>query len=184
MRYVPRLHMRYVLIAVCVLALGAFALAGFVYWRYTELFPEPSREVVQLTPEKRVLLERLRKETKFQAYSFPPLGYAGAETPEDRERATAAVDRVIDTVLAQPDGPVAARTVSRPIGNAMRRVFWLATEDRGRTADYLLEIWYILGFKGATGQFAHGDAYRKPPGYSEPLPPGWTAPDQPRPINP
>lgn len=58
----------------------------------------------------------------------------------------------------------------------------LATEDRDRTGDYLLEVWYILGFKGATGRFATGVAYSRLSGYSEPLPPGWTAPDQPRPI--
>lgn len=172
--------MRYVLILVCSLALGALSFAGYAYWKYIQLFPEPSSEVVQLTPEKRVLLEKLRKETKFQPHRFPPLGYTGAESSEDAARATAAVDRVIDAVLAQSNGPVAARTVSRLIGNAMRRVFWLATEDRDRTADYLLEIWYILGFKGATGQFAHGAAYPRPAGYAEPLPPGWTAPDQPR----
>jgi hypothetical protein len=174
--------MRYVLILFCALALGALSFAGYVYWKYAQLFPEPSREVVQLTPEKRALLERLRKETKFRAHDLSPRSYTGAETPQDAARATEAVDRVIDAVLAQPNGPVAARAVSRLIGNAMRRVFWLATEDRDRTADYLLEIWYILGFKGATGQFAHGSAYRRPEGYSEPLPPGWTSPDQPRDI--
>ncbi|WP_198164338.1 DUF4844 domain-containing protein [Bradyrhizobium jicamae] len=172
------------MILICVLALGAFGFAGFIYWKYCQLFPEPSNETVQLTLEKRATLERLRKEAKFQAHDFSPLGYTGAETPEDKARATSAVNGVIDAVLAQPDGPVQARTVSSLIGKAMRQVFWLATEDRNRTADYLLEIWYILGFKLATGQFAYGAAYRKPAGYSEPLPPGWTAPDQPRPINP
>jgi hypothetical protein len=175
--------MRYLLILTCALALGAFAVVGVVYWKYTQLFPEPSNEVVQLTSEKRTILERLRKETKFRAHDLPPLGYTGAETPEDATRATNAVNGVIDAILAQPDGPVAARKVSRLIGNAMRRVFWLATEDRDRTAGYLLEIWYILGFKLATGQFAHGAAFPRPAGYAEPLPPGWVAPDQPRPLN-
>jgi hypothetical protein len=170
--------MRYVLILVSVLGLGAFA--GVVYWKYTQLFPEPSNEVVQLTPAKRALLESLRKETKFQAHDFPPLGYTGAETPEDGVRATAAVNGTIDAVLAQPDGPVAAKAVSSLIGKAMKQTSSLATEDRDRTMGYLLEIWYILGFKLATGQFAHGAAYPSPAGYSEPLPPGWTAPDQPR----
>jgi hypothetical protein len=58
----------------------------------------------------------------------------------------------------------------------------LETEDRDRAQGYLLEIWYIVGFKGATGRFAYGSAYQKPEGYGEPLPPGWTAPDHPRPI--
>jgi hypothetical protein len=175
--------MRYLLFFASVLAVVAFTFAGVLYWRYLQLFPEPSREVVQLTPEKRTHLQRLRKETKFEAHSLPPYGYTGGETPEDRERATAAVNGVIDAVLARSDGPVEARTVSSQIGKGMRQVFWLATEDRDRTAEYMVEIWYILGFKLATGQFAYGSAHRNPDGYGEPLPPGWIAPDKPRPIN-
>ncbi|WP_143278679.1 DUF4844 domain-containing protein [Bradyrhizobium sp. Y36] len=163
----------------CVIAFG-----GFLYWKYSQLFPAPSSEVVQLTPEKRSVLERLRAEAKFQPHQFPPLGYTGAETPEDRVRATGAVDDVIDAVLAQPDGPVHARDVSRLIGKGMKQVFWLATEDRDRTAGYLVEVWYILGFKGPTGQFVSGSGFPKADGYSEPLPPGWIAPDRPRPIAP
>ena len=174
--------MRYLLILLAVLLLGLFALADVTYWKYAQLFPEPSNEVVQLTPEKRAFLERLRKENKFGPHRLSPLGYTGAETPEDRARATDAVNGVIDAVLAQPDGPIAGRTVSDLIRKAIWRTFWLATDDRDRTGDYLLEIWYILGFKLATGQFAYGSAYHKPAGYAEPLPPGWTAPDQPRTI--
>lgn len=146
------------------------------------MFPTPSTEVVQLTPEKRALLQRLRAETKFQPQSFPPFGYTGAETPEDRVQGTAAVNGVIDAVLAQPDGPVHAPAVSSLIGKGLEEVDLLATEDRDRTQGYMLEIWYILGFKGATGHFAYGAAFRKPEGYGEPLPPGWSAPDKPRPI--
>ncbi|WP_157460994.1 MULTISPECIES: hypothetical protein [Bradyrhizobium] len=69
----------------CVIVFG-----GFLYWKYSQLFPAPSNEVVQLTPEKRSVLERLRAEAKFQPHQFPPLGYTGAETPEDRARATGA----------------------------------------------------------------------------------------------
>ena len=65
----------------------------------------------------------------------------------------------------------------------MKQVFWLATEYRDRTAEYMVEIRYILGFKLATGRFAYGSAHRNPDGYGEPLPPGWSAPDKPRPIN-
>lgn len=176
--------MKYLLLFIGALVICVLAFAGMLYWKYAQLFPEPSNEVVQLTPEKRAVLERLRKETKFQPHSFPPLGYTGAETPEDRARATEAVNGVIDAVLAQPDGPVQAPAVARLIGKAMRRVFWLATEDRDRTGGYLLEVWYILGFKGATGQFVPRAPNSKTGGYSEPLPPGWTAADQPRPIDP
>ncbi|MBR1088324.1 hypothetical protein JQ621_12705 [Bradyrhizobium manausense] len=176
--------MKYLLLFAGALAICVLAFAGVLYWKYAQLFPEPSTEVVQLTPEKRALLERLRRETKFQPHHFPPLGYTGAETPEDRTRATDAVNGVIDAVLAQPDGPVQAREVSRLIGKGMSQVSWLATEDRDRTGGYLVEVWYILGFKGATGQFASGVSYARAGGYSEPLPPGWTAADQPRPIDP
>jgi hypothetical protein len=176
--------MKYLLIFVCALAVCVLVFAGFVYWKYSQLFPEPSNEVVQLTPEKRAVLQLLRKEAKFGPHRFPPLGYTGAETPEDRARAIEAVDGVIDAVLAHPNGPVHARTVSGLIGKGMSRVFSLATEDRERTGEYLVEVWYILGFRGATGQFASGAPSSRHGAYSEPLPPGWTAPDQPRPIGP
>ena len=65
----------------------------------------------------------------------------------------------------------------------MRDVAMLETKDRDRTQGYMLEIWYILGFKGPTGHFGYGSAYRKPDGYGEPLPPGWLAPDMPRRID-
>jgi len=64
----------------------------------------------------------------------------------------------------------------------MGEVDLLATEDRERTQEYMVEIWYSLGFKDATGVYAYGGAFRTPDGYGEPLPPGWTAPDEPRPI--
>jgi hypothetical protein len=174
---------RLLLIVVSVLGLGTIAFLGVRFWQYSQMWPEASTEIVQLTPEKRILLQRLRAETKFQPHNYPPLGYTGAETPQDQARATAAVNAVIDVVLARSDGPIPAKAVSDLIGNAMRQVDLLATEDRDRRADYLIEIWYMLGFKGATGHFAYGAAYPKLVGYGEPLPPGWIAPDKPRPIN-
>ena len=89
---------------------------------------------------------------------------------------------VIDAVLAQPNGPIQAKVVSDLIGHGMKAVNELDTEDRDRTGWYLIEVWYLLGFKGATGRFAYGSAYPIPHGYGEPLPPGWDAPDKPRPI--
>lgn len=88
----------------------------------------------------------------------------------------------IDAVLAQPDGPLSAKIVSSQIGKGMREVNTLATEDRERTQKYMVEVWHLLGFKGVTGRFAYGSAYPLPKGYGEPLPPGWAAPDRPRPI--
>ncbi|WP_293474129.1 DUF4844 domain-containing protein [Phenylobacterium sp.] len=149
---------------------------------FSGLFPTPSTEVVAFTAEKRQLLRRLRGEAKFGPHDYPPLGYTGAETPEDRVRATAAVDRVIDAVLAEQGSTLRGEVVSREIGGALRSVRGLATEDRDRTADYLLEVWYILGFKGPTGRLSHGAGFVRAPGYAEPLPPGWTAPEKPRPI--
>ncbi|MBI1196586.1 MAG: DUF4844 domain-containing protein [Phenylobacterium sp.] len=167
------------LLVVLVLGLGVAGWLGFAHWR---ALPRASTEVAELTPQKRVMLERLRAEKKFQPHDYPPLGYTGAESEEDRIKATAAVNNVIDNLLALPDGPIQARVVSRDIGRGMKKVGWLATEDRDRTGDYMIEVWYILGFRGATGRFAHGSWYKKPEGYGEPLPPGWSAPDKPRPI--
>jgi hypothetical protein len=151
-------------------------------WQVSQLFPEVSREIVHLTSEKRALLERLKAENKFLPHAFPPLGYTGPPTLDDRNRASAAVDGLIAGVLAFSDGPVPAKAVSDLISAAMKAVRLLDTEDRDRTAGYMLEVWYILGFKGATGRFVYGAWFKKPKGYGEPLPVGWIAPDQPRSI--
>jgi hypothetical protein len=174
--------MRLLVVAISVLGLAAFAFLGVRFWQYSRLWPKPSAEVVQLTPEKSLLLQRLRAETKFQPNDYPPLGYTGAEAREDEARATAAVNQVIDAILAQASESLRAEVLIALIEKAMREVATLATEDRDRTQGYLLEIWYILGFKGPTGLFAYGSAYPKPDGFGEPLPPGWIAPDKPRPI--
>jgi hypothetical protein len=169
-------------IAAVVLAIAFVGFVSLLMWQYSRLWPAPSSEVVQLTPEKRAVLSQLKAEEKFQPDNYPPIGYVGAATPEDRARGTAAVNDVIDAVLANVNGPMKAKAVSPLLAKAMRGVNLLDTEDRDRTQGYLLEIWYILGFKGATGRFAYGAGFPKPPGYGEPLPPGWTAPDKPRAI--
>lgn len=165
-----------------VLALLLIGFGGVVVWRYSGLWPGGSAEIVQLTPARAEALRRLRTESKFGPNDFPPLGYTGIATPEDGAAASAAVNDVIDRVLASPGGRVEARAVSASFGSAMNRVSMLETEDRDRTWGYLLEIWYRLGFRGATGRAFYGSAFQPPPGYAEPLPPGWTAPDRPRPI--
>ena len=63
--------MRPFLIALSVLVLGVLGYAGFLYWHYTQLFPAASTEVVELTPDKRAVLERLRAETKFEREDYP-----------------------------------------------------------------------------------------------------------------
>ncbi|MEP7006062.1 MAG: DUF4844 domain-containing protein [Sphingomonas bacterium] len=145
-------------------------------------FSAVSTETVRRTPATGARLRSLRAERKFQPNDYPPLGYVGAETPEDEKIAVAAVDKVITNILAQHDASIDAKKVSALIGEGMQQVDQLATEDRDRTAGYMIEIWYILGFKGSTGRFAYGSAYPRPPGYAEPLPPGWASPDHPRSI--
>lgn len=145
-------------------------------------FPSPSAEIVQLTPENRALLHRLRAEIKFQAHDWPPFGYTGATKAEDHAQATAAINKLIDAVLARSDEPLSGSAISALIGSAIWDVDTLETEDRDRAYDYMLEVWYVLGFKGPTGHFDAGSAYPIPPGYSEPLPAGWLAPDKPRRI--
>lgn len=164
-----------VLVVVAVIAFGAY--------RNYRLFPAASTETVQLTPEKRASLQQLRAERKFQPHNYPPLGYTGAETPAEELRAATAVNRTIDAVLAHSDGPIRAKDVAALLSNGLSDLALLATEDRDRAQGYLIEIWYLLGFKDATGRFAYGSAYRIPHGYGEPLPPGWTAPDKPRSMN-
>ncbi|MET4701410.1 hypothetical protein ABIE65_004457 [Constrictibacter sp. MBR-5] len=153
-----------------------------IYWRQSRLFPSPSQEIVQLNPEKRQVLMRLKGERKFEPHAYPPLGYTGTATPEDGLAARAAVNDVIESILSQNDGPIAAKTVSGLIGQNMKRVRRLETEDRYRTIEYTIEIWHILGFRGATGQFAHGGPPPQPNGFGEPLPPGSKSPTEPRPI--
>ncbi len=164
------------LIGVTAMFIVVAVTAGYVYWRYSQLFPEPSTEIVTLTPEKRETLQRLRAERKFR----PDDMYTGVEPPAEEERPISAVNGVIDEVLSKPDGPIKAELVSDLIGSSMRKVTLLATEDRDRTGDYMREIWYIFGFKGATGRFAYGSSYGFPEGYGEPQPRGWKSPDKPR----
>jgi hypothetical protein len=159
-------------------SIGAFGALG----QRPALFAPVSVETVRLTAVATERLRSLKAEHKFQPNNYPPLGYTGVETPEDEKVAVAAVDKVIDGILARREAPITAATVSALIGEGMRQVDQLATEDRDRTAGYMIEIWYILGLRGSTGRFAYGSAYPRPPGYDEPLPPGWASPDRPRPI--
>ena len=135
-----------------------------------------------LTPGKREVLLHLRQEAKFGPNDYPPLGYAGIPSLQDKAVAVEAVDSVVDGVIARPNGPLPAKLVIKLISKGMKKARLLDTEDGDRAQGYMLEIWYDLGFKGATGLFVYGSAFRAPPGYGEPLPPGWATPDRPRPI--
>jgi hypothetical protein len=92
--------LRLLFIAASVLGLAAFIFLGVRFWQYSRLWPESSTELVQLTPEKRLLLQRLMAEKKFQPNDYPPLGYTGVVTREDEARAAATVNQVIEAVLA------------------------------------------------------------------------------------
>lgn len=151
-------------------------------WMNTHSSPPLSQESVEITPEKRQALERLRHEDKFKPHDYPPLGYTGIATPEEGLIAQSAVNDIIEKILLSGDQPVYSKSVSDLIDNGMKRVWILETEDRDRAADYMIEIWYLLGFKGATGQFSYGSAFPRPDGYAEPLPPGWKSPTEPREI--
>lgn len=168
------------ILVVSVLILGTCTSFGF--WWHSRQFPQASIEVTELTPNKRVELERLREEHKFQPEDFPPFFYTGAETPEDEAIAVSAVNGVIDEIVSRPDGPLPARIVIEKMKVRTAKTRHLATEDRDRTQQYMVEIWYLLGFRGSTGMFAYGSSLRPPPGYGEPLPPGWASPTQRREI--
>jgi hypothetical protein len=151
-----------------------------VGWLRPDWASASSLETVQLDPEKRRALVGLRDEEKFEPHDYPPFGYVGIVTPEHGQIARAAVNGAIESLLSRDDGPVDAQTVSDVIGAGMEQVEMLDTEDRDRTVEYMLEIWYLLGFKGPTGQFEFGAGFVRPEGYGEPLPPGWTSPTSPR----
>lgn len=155
---------------------------GCATWQHKPSLATASAEVSSLTPDRRGSLERLRDERKFQPYDFPSREYTGAESPEDEAVATRAVNSVIETILARQNGTLPAGAVSKLIDRQMRTVRLLATEDRERTQDYMLEIWYLIGFRSPTGLFAYGQSFEIPQGHGEPLPPGWKSPTEPRPI--
>lgn len=167
--------MRIAVIVIIALIAGVVGLGAF---RMTDSNQTTSDEVVYLTAEKRDLLKRLRSEKKFAADDM----YTGMATPEDEVIANAAVHALIDGVLVMPNDKVSAKATSGLIGKGIKSLAWLETADRDRAYDYFREVWYIIGFKGAIGHFDYGSYYTLPEGYGEPLPPGWTAPDQPRRI--
>lgn len=167
--------MVYVIVLVVLLSLVS---AGI--WKYAISSSATSRETVILDDRRRNVLVTLMDEKKFEPHDYAPLGYTGAATLEEGDIARSAVNSVIKSIIARENGPITARTVSSLIGQGMKRVSQLETEDRERTAGYMIEIWYLLGFKGPIGRFAYGSAFQRPNGYAEPLPPGWKSPTEPR----
>lgn len=139
-------------------------------------------ETVATPPAVWARLADLRGEPKFVPHEYPPLGYTGADTPEDLEPLTEIVDQAIVEVLGLQAATLSASAVRPVLHRADDSVDLFATEDRDRVWGYLIEIWYILGFHVSLFGAEYGSYFQIPEGYGEPLPPGWTAPDRPRPI--
>lgn len=174
--------MRTWLVAAGCLIVFAVAGVGWAILRLDSAYPAVTEERVTVTPENRCLLVQLRQEAKFEPHDFPPLGYAGPATPEDAMIMNRAVNGFLDAILAVRGSELAGRDVSSKMKRPIDSVFWLETADRNRVYEYLLEAWYILGFRGATGHFfartnAEGRASSE---FVETLPPGWRSPTEPR----
>ena len=151
------------------------AAAGGVVWRLWKPKAEPLyEERILLGAEVRARLQALRDEDKFHSDDT----YPGPKGPKNRATLSGWVNGVIDDILAEADGPLEASDVAGRLGIAIGAASKRPAADQDRLHGYLIEIWYILGYRSATGYFpASEDA---PEGWAEPLPPGWTAPDRPR----
>jgi len=163
--------------------LAAVVLVGFAaggaLWRLWRPRPVPLyEEQAVLGGEVRARLQALRDEAKFHPDATLDPPYAGPRGPRNRASLSAFVDGVLDDLLAEPDGPREASDVAGRLGLAIAAAARRPAADAARLHGYLIEIWYILGYRSATGYFpAPDDA---PEGWAEPLPPGWAAPDRPR----
>ena len=160
------------------LVLLGFA-AGGAIWRFRKPRPEPLyEERATLDATMRARLQAMRDEDKFHADDAIAPPYPGPKGPNNRATLSAWVDGVIDDILAEADGPLEASDVAGRLGLAIGAASKRPAADQARLHGYLIEIWYILGYRSATGYFP--EAADAPEGWSEPLPPGWTAPDRPR----
>lgn len=135
-------------------------------------------ETARLDPALRARLQALREDDKFHADATLDPPYPGPKGPRNRASLSAFVDRVIDDILAAPDGPLEASDVAGRLGLAIEAASKRPAADVARLNGYLIEIWYLLGYRSATGYFPASEAI--PAGRGEPLPPGWTDADTPR----
>lgn len=160
------------------IVLVAFA-AGGALWRLWKPRPAPLyEETILLGPEIREQLKALRDEAKFHADAAIVPPYPGRKGPKNRASLSAFVDGVIDDILNEPDGPLEASDVAGRLGIAIGQASKRPRADQERLHGYMIEIWYILGYRSATGYFPAPET--APDGWSEPLPPGWTDPETPR----
>ena len=131
------------------LVLLGFAAGGAV-WRFWKPKPEPLyEERVMLDAALRERLRALRDEDKFWAEE----GYAGPKGPKNRATLSGWVNEVIDDILAEDDGPLEASDVAGRIGLAVGVASKRPAADQARLHGYLVEIWWILGYRSATGYF-------------------------------
>ena len=155
------------------------AAAGGAIWRFWKPKAEPLyEERAMLGAEVRERLQALRDEDKFWADDAISPPYPGPKGPNNRATLSGWVNGVLNDILAEPDGPLEASDVAGRLGIAIGAASKRPAADQTRLHGYLIEIWYILGYRSATGYFP--PAEDAPEGWSEPLPPGWAAPDRPR----
>jgi len=168
-------HYARILAAVVLLAVAG----GGAIWRLWRPRAVPLyEERASLGPELRARLLALREDEKFHADDTLAPPYPGPRGPRNRASLSAFVDGVIDDILAAPDGPLEASDVAGRLGIAIGSASKRPAADVARLHGYLIEIWYILGYRSATGYFPPSQG--GPEGRGEPLPPGWAAPDRPR----
>lgn len=159
------------------------AAAGGAIWRFWKPKPEPLyEERVMLDAGLRARLRALRDEDKFHADAAITPPYAGPKGPKNRATLSGWVNGVIDDILAEDDGLLEASDVAGRIGLAIGAASKRPHADQTRLHGYLIEIWYILGYRSATGYFP--EAVDAPEGWAEALPPGWASPEQPRLLTP
>ncbi|WGM46268.1 hypothetical protein KOAAANKH_01136 [Brevundimonas sp. NIBR10] len=137
--------------------------------------PAPDDETARLTPEIRTRLTALRAEAR--DWTLGP----DAASPKVVRRVETALNTLIDDILSEPDGPLEAADVAGRLGLGLAALKTAPAPMTALAWGRMIEVWYVLGFRSPTGYFNH-DPADLPEGWGEPLPPGWTAPDRPRPV--
>ncbi|CAL1692870.1 hypothetical protein MMB232_03053 [Brevundimonas subvibrioides] len=164
---------------IAMVVLGLVAIGGMA-WRLIKPKPAPLyEETAMLSPDIRGRLQALRVEAKFA----PGGDYPGPKGPKTRARLSAVIDDLLDDILSEPDGPIEASDLAGRLGLAVAAVSKRTEADARRAHGYMLEIWWIFGFRSAAGYFKPEDGAGVVDGWAEPLPPGWTSPDgRPKPL--
>ena len=158
---------------IAMVVLGLVAVGGMA-WRLVKPKHAPEyEETAIMSPDIRARLRALRAEAKFA----PEDDYPGPKGPKTRARLSAVIDELLDDILAGADGPVEASDLAGRLGLAVAAVSKRTGADARRAHGYMLEVWWIFGFRSAAGYFRPEDGAGAVDGWAEPLPPGWTGPD-------